>query len=334
MDVKQTFIRKEYLKNHLMNVHVLTLGQARHCVLYSARESDNTFKEKIDDFDINLLDESRKVVDNNDVKTTEVEINSEEKQQNIYNDISSDEYDPDDSIDIGQELDISIHCEEASDDHNNDHDDISDDKLHDVNKVKLIVENNYHSDVGINNNDTCDKNSDDDVIYESADVTDKSSNDDASTVLSNNNDLSDSSHDDDTRDTSSDNVVVSDDSFDYVSENNAYDDVKSVDAEDASENKFGADNDIKSVNDDISSDGNSYFSDDQVDSDNNVSSQGCEDDVIVVSDDDADDNTLDTTDNIRRVTSNLSLFYLENRLHIQRRRTRPRRDIRVWRTLV
>lgn len=40
--------------------------------------------EKIDDFDINLLDDSRKVVNKNYIITIEIEINSENKQKNIY----------------------------------------------------------------------------------------------------------------------------------------------------------------------------------------------------------------------------------------------------------
>jgi hypothetical protein len=92
----------------LINIYNFTLGKAREYFLYSERGGANSFKQMIEDFNVNLFDEGWHGINNNDVVSVEIEIDNEKQKSDIYSGISSDELVLDDNdIDIGPDPDVS-----------------------------------------------------------------------------------------------------------------------------------------------------------------------------------------------------------------------------------
>jgi hypothetical protein len=129
-------MRKGYLKNHLMNVHHFSLGEAKQFVMFSERGQVNSYMDTIDNFNTQVLKSP---------------VNS-----NVQNsDISSDELAQNDSLDFGDEPDISFCGETSEVDKNNN--DVNGDKEAYTDGVEVIsdVEDvvvNYHRDDDANVN--------------------------------------------------------------------------------------------------------------------------------------------------------------------------------------
>jgi hypothetical protein len=110
---QSSFIRKGYLKHHLINIHNFTLRKARQYILYSERGCTNSFKEMIEVFNVNLFDECRHDINTYDVVSVQIEIDNEKQKSDVYtrSEIKSGEFVFDDNdIGIGPDSDVSTMC--------------------------------------------------------------------------------------------------------------------------------------------------------------------------------------------------------------------------------